>query len=80
MIQTKQCSGKEQTLPVLLGNTITPYDTNSKKVNTNKTMFWKGTCITSNAFIDRDIGDQFLHTQMFAQHRCKIHNVQSPNS
>ena len=27
--------------------------------------------------MDRDIGDQFLHTQTFAQQRCKIHNVQS---
>jgi hypothetical protein len=43
-------------------------------------MFWKETGITSNAFINRDIDDQFLRTQTFAQHRCKIHHVQSPNS
>jgi hypothetical protein len=41
---------------------------------------FKETGITSNAALARDISDQFLHTQMFAQHRCKIHHVQSPNS
>jgi hypothetical protein len=43
-------------------------------------MFWKETGITSNAFIDGDIGDQFLHSQTFAQYRCKIHHVRLPNS